>query len=48
MIYRQKKTDHAFFLGCGRYPDCDYAQEIPESLTLQLLGVKPLPGFLDV
>ena len=47
MVIRQNKTDHGFFLGCHNYPDCKHTTEIPESLKLELLGYKQLPGFGD-
>jgi DNA topoisomerase-1 len=45
MVIRQNKNDLSFFLGCNRYPDCKHTMEIPESMKLDLLGFKRLPGM---
>jgi ssDNA-binding Zn-finger/Zn-ribbon topoisomerase 1 len=45
MVIRQNKTDKSFFLGCHNYPDCKHTTEIPESMKLELLGFKRLPGM---
>jgi putative DNA topoisomerase len=45
MVIRQNKTNKSFFLGCHRYPDCKHTEEIPESMKMELLGFKRLPGM---
>jgi ssDNA-binding Zn-finger/Zn-ribbon topoisomerase 1 len=45
MVIRQNKHDHSYFLGCNRYPGCKHTMEIPESMKMELLGFKRLPGM---
>lgn len=33
------------FLGCSRYPDCNYTREIPESIKMRRAGAQLLPGL---
>ena len=40
--YRQNRENLTFFLGCGRWPECHYTEEIPESLKMSLMGQKGL------
>jgi ssDNA-binding Zn-finger/Zn-ribbon topoisomerase 1 len=34
-----------FFLGCSNFPTCMHAEEIPESLRMELLGQQKLSGL---
>lgn len=38
MMIRKNRNDGSFFLGCKRYPNCKHTSEIPESMTLEILG----------
>ena len=37
-------TGHQF-LGCPNYPECEFTQELPESLKMEQAGAQRLPGF---
>jgi len=42
LIVRTNRHSGHQFLGCARYPDCDYTREIPEAWKLRAAGQKGL------
>lgn len=44
VIRENRHTGHQF-LGCQEWPDCDYTEEISESMKMEMLGAIKLPGF---
>lgn len=45
LIVKESSINGSQFLGCPNYPNCRHAQEIPEDMKLELLGIQRLPGF---
>jgi ssDNA-binding Zn-finger/Zn-ribbon topoisomerase 1 len=44
IVRTNRRTGHQF-LGCQRWPECDFCAEIPESMVMQALGQ---PTLFDV
>ena len=42
VIREQRDTGH-LFLGCSRWPDCDFTEPLPESLKMRAMGQPELP-----
>lgn len=45
LIVKESSINGSQFLGCPNYPTCRHAQEIPEDMKLELMGIQRLPGF---
>ena len=38
LIVRKNRQNGSYFLGCPRYPECDYTESLPEGVRMKLLG----------
>jgi len=45
LVARRNKATDSEFLGCTRWPGCNYTEGIPEYYRLRAQGAEPLPGF---
>jgi len=45
LIIRTNRENGGQFLGCPRWPDCEYTREIPEDIKMNAAGAERLPGF---
>lgn len=43
-VRRNKQTDSEF-LGCTRWPECNYTEPVPELYRMEAAGAAKLPGF---
>lgn len=48
MLVRVNRETGTEFLGCGRWPECQYTEPMPESYKLRRMGAVELPGFESV
>lgn len=47
LVQRTNRSSGSEFLGCSRFPECQYTQKIPEWVLMRRAGAATLPGFED-
>ena len=45
MVIRYNSKNDSYFLGCFNWPHCTNTEAIPETMKLEMIGYKKLPGF---
>ena len=45
LVLRVNRHTQQKFLGCPKYPECTYTEELPLDQELRLSGAATLPGF---
>ena len=44
-VERTNRDSGVNFIGCSRWPDCQWTMPLPVDITMRRLGATPLPGF---
>jgi len=45
LVERTNRATGVSFLGCSRWPECEYTTPLPTDIVMRRLGAEPLPGF---
>lgn len=38
LVVRTNKSNGSQFLGCANWPECEYTEDIPESILMEIMG----------
>mgnify|MGYP001580698443 CR=1 FL=1 len=47
LVVRKNRETGGEFLGCSRWPECVYAEPLPEDIKMRRAGAQVLPGFKE-
>ena len=45
LVERRRRVDNKPFMGCSRWPDCDFTRSVPAWVEMKRAGALSLPGL---